>query len=148
MSKKPHSNPIPYRLKMSGLKNTKQRTAILEVLEEAEQPLSAEQIFTSLQNNKVAISLSTVYRALDLMVEKDLVSRIDFAEEGKTLYEKTGGLHKHYLYCLGCNIMLPIKHCPLHEYEKELQEDTGYDIVGHKLNVYGYCGNCRNHQKL
>ncbi len=132
------------RLRGSGLKFTKQRQAILEILENAEQPLSAEQIYRDLAETKeVPASLSTVYRALDQMAGKNIVTKISLTGDGKALFELDCSLHRHYLYCLECGRILTIRSCPLGNYEETLTAETGFEIVGHKLNVYGYCPECR-----
>lgn len=131
------------KLKYNGLKITKQRIAILDILEKSEQPISAEQIYIILLDENISVSLSTVYRTLDVMTEKNMVTKITISQDGKTLYEINCELHRHYLYCLRCNKILTIKHCPLENYEQSLIDKTGYDIVGHKLNVYGYCPECK-----
>jgi len=131
------------KLESGGLKHTKQRLAILQILQKATQPLSAEQIYDMLRDQHTLISLSTVYRALDTMSDKEIVTKINIIQDDKALYEMNCGLHHHYLFCLGCNKIITIKHCPLEEYEKALKKETDYEIVGHKLSVYGYCPACK-----
>ncbi|MEA5027212.1 Ferric uptake regulation protein [bioreactor metagenome] len=135
------------KLRFSGLKYTKQRFAILDILQQAQQPLAAEQIYSRLSESQLNISLSTVYRALDVMSEKDLVTKVNIIQDDRSLYELNCGLHRHYLYCLGCNKIITIRHCPLEDYEQALTAETGYQIVGHKLSVYGYCPDCQKQQK-
>lgn len=43
--------------------------------------------------------------------------------------------------------MVQISSCPLHQYEKELQDKMGYHITSHKLEIYGYCPECRKELK-
>jgi Fur family ferric uptake transcriptional regulator len=40
--------------------------------------------------------------------------------------------------------MITIGHCPIEDYENSLQKTTDFDITGHKLEVYGYCPQCKN----
>ena len=61
------------RLKNSGLKTTKSRKAILDILIRSDQPMAAEQIFLVLKQEQIAINLSTVYRTLESLENKDLV---------------------------------------------------------------------------
>jgi len=55
-----------------GCKNTKSRKAVIEVLENAENPLSAEDIFLCIKKQGSSVNLSTVYRTLDLMESNPL----------------------------------------------------------------------------
>lgn len=130
------------RLKNCGLKVTRQRCEIVDILEQSAQPVSAEGLFFQLREQGSAISLSTVYRVLELLVAKKAVRRISTVEEGGSLFELDDA-HRHYLVCLGCHRMFPLDDCPLEAYEKELTSRTGFDVTGHSLEIYGYCRDCQ-----
>ena len=130
-------------LRRSGLKNTKHRTAILDILEKSEQPLAAEQVFLELKEKDISANLSTVYRTLESLTDKNMVTKLNIAGDNRTLFEYNRMVHRHYLICLGCKKILAINRCPLEDYEKSLANETNYSIEGHKLDVYGYCPECR-----
>lgn len=129
-------------LKQCGLKNTKHRADVLKALELSSQPVSAEQIYLSLQEKNGDISLSTVYRILELLVSKEIVLKMNSLEGDRALFELNRMVHRHYLVCLGCHKMLPIDDCPLDEYEKQLPCKNGFYATGHSLEIYGYCSDC------
>ncbi len=129
-------------LKRCGLKSTKQRVAILEILSRSAEPVSAEQVFIELQRKEVAANLSTVYRTLEAMADKDLAVKLNITGDNRTLFEYNRMIHRHYLVCLGCRRIKAIHSCPLEDYEQSLARETNYSITGHKLNVYGYCPEC------
>ncbi len=130
-------------LRQKGLKNTKRRMAILEILEKQTQPVAAEQIFMELNRYDLSTSMSTVYRELDSLVNNNLALKIKINESNKALYEYNRMIHKHYLVCLGCKKMISLDMCPLKTYEEKLQEQTHFIITDHKLNIYGYCPECQ-----
>ena len=130
-------------LARSGLKATKHRTEILDILEMSDQPLSAEQVFLELKKRKIPVNLSTVYRVLEAFSDKNLAVKLNIPGDSRTLYEYKRMVHKHYLICLGCNKILAINRCPLGNYEESLAKETNYTISGHKLDIYGYCPECR-----
>lgn len=134
------------RLKRCGLKSTRQRREIIALLEHSTQPVSAEGIFFGLRKQGETVSLSTVYRVLELLVEKKAVRRINTVEECGALFE-LDDMHRHYLVCLGCHKMFPLDDCPLKSYEKVLSEKTGFCVTGHSLEIYGYCRSCLEKQK-
>lgn len=131
-------------IKKSGLKGTKSRSAILEVLEQSKQPLSAEAVYAELKHKNIAINLSTVYRTLDALTDKDLAVRLTITGENKALYEASHAGHRHYLVCLDCKKTMAVEGCPLEGYEKKLADETDFVIEGHRLDIYGYCAECRN----
>ena len=130
-------------LRRAGLKNTKRRAAVLEILEKQTQPVAAEQIFFELNRFELPTSLSTVYRELDSLIDNGLVVKVKMNESSKALFEYNRMVHKHYLMCLGCKKMIALDDCPLEAYEKELEHQTHFVITDHKLNLYGYCPECR-----
>lgn len=130
-------------LRQSGLKNTKRRSAILEILQESEQPISAEKIYCGLGERQIAADLSTVYRNLDAMGAKGLVTKIDINGDSGALFEYNRMTHNHHLICMGCKKILTLNCCPLRSYEKSLEKQTNFEIYGHKLNLFGYCPECR-----
>jgi len=138
------NNPDLDLMKLSGLRNTKSRSAILDILERSTQPISAEELFIALKEKKVAANLSTVYRALDTLAEKRLVNKLSITGDNRALFELNRMVHRHYLVCLGCKKILAIDGCPLQSYEKKLAEETDYQISGHRLDIYGYCPDCRH----
>jgi Fur family ferric uptake transcriptional regulator len=131
-------------LKREGLKNTKHRNSIMEVIEKSTQPVSAEQIFLELKGKKTSINLSSVYRNLDSLVSKGLVVKSSISGDNKGLFELPPSEHKHHLICSCCKRMFYIDGCPLEQYEKQVRDKTGFDITGHKLEIYGLCGECKS----
>ena len=128
-------------LRENGLKITKARTRILEILKESCHPLAAEEIFLGVKSEAEKMNLSTVYRTLETLEETGLITKLGLVDD-KKLYEYHGMGHRHYLVCLGCRQIITIENCPLHEYEKQLEKDTEFAITGHKLYLYGYCKEC------
>ncbi|WP_353852662.1 Fur family transcriptional regulator [Dehalobacter restrictus] len=130
-------------LKRSGLKNTKQRAAILEILEQNDQPMAAEQVFLELKNKDMLVNLSTVYRTLETLTDINLATKLDIAGEHRMLFEYNQKVHGHHLVCLQCKKILKIHRCPLKSYEETLERETYFKISGHKLVVYGLCLQCQ-----
>jgi len=60
------------------------------------------------------------------------------------LYELNRQEHKHHLICSGCRKMFTVDECPLEDYEKSLSNKLDFDITGHKLEIFGYCKECKN----
>lgn len=129
--------------KREGLKNTKHRSSILDILEQSSVPITAEDIFLRLKENDISISLSTVYRILETLVSKELVIKSSINNESKASFEINRMEHKHHLVCVGCKKMVSIDGCPFEEFEKTIQGTDGFDITGHKLEIYGFCADCK-----
>lgn len=138
---------IKQLFKTNNIKNTQQRHMVYSLLKNKKQPLTAEEIYKNISGklNKT-INLSTVYRILDVFTEKNLILKSQIQINAKVLYEINHRDHRHHLICVKCNKILPIKGCPLGEYEQTLEKDTGYQIIDHNLEIKGVCPRCQKHE--
>lgn len=137
-------------LAAKGIKGTKQRIAVVEELFSSSVPLTADDIFMRVHDaGDENLSLSTVYRILDTLVKKEVVAKTGLLDGGKALYEIISGVHRHNLICIKCHRMMSFGGCPLQDFEKSLEDSTGFHISGHKMEIYGICPECRrqNRQK-
>lgn len=131
-------------LNKENLRSTSHRNSVLEIMEAQTQPMSAEDLYLALKEKGISISLSTVYRILDVLAEKEIVVKTDVTGSHKSLYEINRMDHRHYLVCVGCKRIMPVKDCPFQEYAKALAERLDFDITGHRLELFGYCSECKN----
>ena len=131
-------------LKRTGLKVTKHRNSVLEVLNDSNEPLTAEDIYILLKKKDVSINLSSVYRILDTLVSTSILNKFIFEEKNKTFYEINNYEHKHHLICCSCKRVFPLSNCPLSSYEKEVSTNLEFEITSHKLEIYGYCKDCKS----
>lgn len=131
-----------------GIKWTKQRKDIFEVLGRANKPLSAHDIYQQILNDISVdasnFAISTVYRSLAIFEEKGLVEKSILLGSDTAVYELVEGKHKHYAVCLSCHKLVPLKHCPFeHVAHNSMEsEDDEFVVTGHKLELYGYCKAC------
>ncbi len=125
------------------LKNTQGRNKVLDILETSTIPLTAEDIYLKSKEQNAEISLSTVYRILDLFVAKGIVIKSNISSNNKAMFEIAKEGHKHHIVCIHCKKVLALENCPLKCYEKTLKNKTHYDITGHKLEIFGYCPECK-----
>ena len=51
------------------------------------------------------------------------------------------------MICVKCKKMIPIDDCPVKELEKIIADKTGFNITGHKFELYGECENCARKDK-
>lgn len=120
------------------MRNTKQKTAIKEILETGSH-LSAEEIY-SLVKNKMKIDISTIYRNLNAMVENNEVEKI-LSPQGVAFYHIQTKHHGH-LICRSCNAIFEIP-CDLCEKLHTLSRDMDFKDTEHVVNIYGYCRDCK-----
>lgn len=132
-------------LKMNGLKNTESRKLILEYLEQAKEPMTADAIFVHIRE-KHELNFSTVYRTLSILAEKNIILK-NIGGDGISYYQINDDKHNHYLICSKCRKRIAIDGCPLEEMETNLEKKTGFNIKSHNLEFIGECPECSNINK-
>ena len=125
-----------------GLRFTTQRQHVLEILSSQHTPLTAEDIFIKYHQQDESVSLSTIYRVLELFCSKELIIKSHLTDENKAFYTIKNG-HTHYLVCVNCKKVIEIEDCPVKLYEDTMQKMTDFKISGHKLEFYGLCPVCQ-----
>lgn len=126
------------------IRSSKQRQSILDVIERENKHLSAEEIYDHVKVLQPNISLGTVYRNLDLLVELGLISRATFAD-GKSRFQAGGESHHHHLICLKCGDIEDMPECPMAQSIQKYITDQNFTPTQHYFEVYGYCAQCRKH---
>ena len=100
-----------------GAKLTRLREEILRVVNDAEKPLSVKQIKNRIQAYP---NLSSIYRALDFLSEKNLVHSLSFSGMAYYYTGKKGS--GHFLICKGCNEMIEFEDCVADGLQKKIQK--------------------------
>lgn len=133
-------------LKDASLKNTKQRYFILSIIELSKKPITAEEIYKILLNDNRNINLSTVYRTLNTLSEKNVLLRI-LRTDGTASYQLNDSFHNHYITCYMCHNSMLIDKCPIKGLSERIGNDTGYVVTGHSLQLIGICPKCLKQEK-
>lgn len=135
-------------LKDKGLKVTTQRMLILEVLSQSpDQHLTAEEIHELVKEDYPEIGLATVYRTIQLLLELNLIDKINL-DDGYVRYEigqmgeEKKKHHHHHLICLECGDVSSFEDDLLDKLEKRIQETTSFKVTDHEVKLYGYCKSC------
>lgn len=129
-------------LRQKQLKITPQRKAILNVFHKSDCVLNAQQIFEEASKILPGVNFSTIYRNLDILLERDIICRL-ISSDGKVLFKlRSEGSHHHHVICKGCGISVPIDFCPMNILENELGV-KGFTHTEHRFEVYGYCNKCQ-----
>ena len=126
--------------KSASLKATKKRMMILDIIENESVPTTAEHIYEKL-SELTDISLSTVYRALNAMTDKNILIK-SINMDCKTYYQFNNNQHKHEIICSVCHKTVNIDDCPFEQIAKSISDKTGFVITGHNMAFTGICPDC------
>ena len=123
-------------------RQTRQRTAIAEILAEVDDFRSAQQLHDDLRHRGVSVGLTTVYRCLQSLTA---AGEIDFLvnDEGETVYRKCSGEHHHHLVCRACGATVEIAGPTVERWADAVAAEHGYSQVSHTMELFGLCPKCR-----
>jgi Fur family ferric uptake transcriptional regulator len=119
---------------------TRQRTAVLEALRRAPEPLSAKDIHEGLGHS---VGLATVYRTLQGLVD---AGRVDVFRRGtgEALFRLCNPVHHHHLVCDRCGRVVEIDTCGVELWASRMAHRHGFSIIDHQADVFGVCAACRS----
>lgn len=122
-----------------GLKHTRQREEVCNVLLSADTPLSAGDIYDRIDKS-CRIPISTIYRILEAFETGSLVEKTSIPGTETAFYKLCSEQHQHFATCLLCHRQIPLKGCPVAQLEIPASDD--FIVTGHKVELYGYCKEC------
>lgn len=132
--------------KRTGL--TKGATAVVSALEQFRELASAQDIYGKLRlQSEKAPGLTTVYRALDVLVAQGYVQSVDLGDGEKRYEVVTPGEHHHHLVCESCGQSNHLDQCVVEEIEDTISAKYGFTIKSHVLEIFGICKSCHNRDK-
>jgi Fur family ferric uptake transcriptional regulator len=122
------------------------RLLIYQELSNVSGPLSPLEIYQNLLKKKKKIGLTSIYRSLDLFESLGMVFKI---VNGSSVRYKLCELenHHHHIVCKACGDVVELNFCEISDWSKKVTESTGYQVVDHQLNFYGFCKACRPLQR-
>jgi Fe2+ or Zn2+ uptake regulation protein len=133
-------------LNVAGKRVTNQRALIMEIIRQREGHLDADEIYRRAREKEPRLSLSTVYRTLQMLKKLGLVEELHFDEEHHH-YEVKPSAEHHHLICLGCGRVIEFNR-PLSRYiKRNIPEAKGFDIAETEVRMSGYCSECRRSRK-
>lgn len=124
------------QLRSAGIRMTKQRLAIIQVLAETDDHPDANEIFHRAFAKDSSISLSTVYRTMRVLEQSGTIHRHAFAD-GRSRFEHAGGEHHDHLIDVETGAVIEFRSEKIEQLQAEIARELGYDIVRHRLELYG-----------
>lgn len=130
------------KLRESGHKLTPQRLAVVRILAESKGHPSVEQIYAQLQKDFPTMSLATVYRNVMLLKSLGEVLELGFPD-GSNRYDGNKPYPHVHIVCMRCKRILDPDLDALKDVKAELARETGFEIVSHRLDFFGFCDQCK-----
>lgn len=148
------SSETPGRLQAElasrGVRLTRQRRAILQVIETADHHLDAAQILRWAQKLEPSVDRVTVYRTLTLLKKNGLVDELDLMHVGGEghYYERVTGRSHLHITCLRCAKVLEFESPYLQMIRDQVESACSFKIEVARLEIGGYCPDCGGGNKI
>jgi Fur family transcriptional regulator, ferric uptake regulator len=127
-----------------GIRLTRQRRVILQVMDDAEQHLDVDQILERTQKTDPDVHLVTVYRTIDLLKKHGLIDELDLLHlRGDRHYYETHGPRDHiHVACLRCGKVREFESRLYEQLKEQIARDFGMKVTVSRTEVGGYCAEC------
>ena len=126
-------------LREEGFRITPQRIAIVDYILNTKEHPSAEQVHNTVKKKYPMVSLSTVYKTLDLLRQKNLVKQIEIGGEARF----DGHTDEHInLICIKCGKIEDVDE-DLKEIQTRAARKSKYKIIKSSFELFGYCSKCK-----
>jgi Fur family ferric uptake transcriptional regulator len=142
-TKRPTSEALVTELKERGIRMTKIRRTLIELLSHSATPLSAADLLSQLSTRELSANKTTVYRELDFLLAEGLISEIDILDGMKRYEVVIAGHHHHHLVCTSCkSIQCAEMENDLTEIERMIRSKYHFKVTSHILEFFGVCTKC------
>ena len=130
------SKTIEQKCIAKGVKLTDQRKIIARVMSEANNHPDVDELYTRVSKIDSKISIATVYRTVKLFEEFGILAKHEF-KGGKARYEELNESHHDHLIDIKSGEIIEFVDQEIEKLQKKVAEKYGYDLVDHKLELYG-----------
>jgi Fur family ferric uptake transcriptional regulator len=127
---------------LAGRRTTRQRTAVVELLQRTDGFRTAQQLHDALKTDGESIGLTTVYRTLQVLAESGDVDVVRSAE-GEALYRRCADTtHHHHLVCRGCGATIEVDGPEMEVWADNIAAQHGFSDIEHVVEIFGTCARC------
>jgi Fur family ferric uptake transcriptional regulator len=129
------------RLQARGYKLTVARRQVIAALFRQRRAVTAAEL-AQLLDGEGTVSLASVYRTLEIMVELGIAETVAHAGD-EHRYLACSLEHHHHVICDNCGQVAELDECLLGPFETLVAERTKFAIDGHSLEFHGRCAACQ-----
>ena len=121
---------------IKGVKLTDQRRIIAKIMSESEDHPDVDELYKRVSKIDSKISIATVYRTVKLFEESGILAKHEF-KGGKARYEELNESHHDHLIDIKTGEIIEFVDDEIEKLQKRVAEKYGYELVDHKLELYG-----------
>jgi len=130
-----HTETLEEQCTKKGMRMTEQRRVIAQFIEAADDHPDVEELYRRASAIDQRISLSTVYRTLNLFEEAGLVTKHDF-KDGRARFEPIPDEHHDHLIDIRTGKVIEFRNEEIEAIQDLIAKRLGYRLVDHRLELY------------
>ena len=130
------SDSIEKKCELKGVKLTEQRKIIAKVMSESNDHPNVDELYNRVSKVDSKISIATVYRTVKLFEESGILAKHEFKGD-KARYEELNEGHHDHLIDIKSGEIIEFVDEEIEKLQKKGAEKYGYELVDHKLELYG-----------
>jgi Fur family transcriptional regulator, ferric uptake regulator len=135
-------------LRARGKRITQQRALLLQIIQESEEHLDAEELYRRAKRRDPHINLATVYRTRNLLKESGLVQPTYLAHaHQREQFESSPAVEHYHFACLRCAKMIEFESPRVDQICGEVKHEFGVEVIRGWLWLEGYCADCKGKRK-
>lgn len=139
------SKSIKGSLQERGIRLTRQRQVLLDLIDKTGLHLDADQLYALAKQKDPKINRVTVYRTINMLKEVGMVDELDLMHwSGGQHYYETRLKQEHaHVICLRCGKVEEFFGQPLQRIRRQVEAHFGFQVLIARTEVGGYCPQCR-----
>src|SRR6202140_4120759 len=139
------SAPSKTAVSKNGVRLTRQRKILLDLIDKTGEHLDAERLFHLAKERDPKLNRVTVYRTLKLLKEGGLVDELDLMHYGgdQHYYETRMKQEHAHVICLRCGKVEEFFGEPLQRLRRQIESHFGFQVLLARTEVGGYCQHCQ-----
>jgi len=139
------ADSIKGSLKQRGVRLTRQRQILLDLIDRSGQHLDAEHLYELAKERDPKLNRVTVYRTLRMLKETGLVDELDLMHHvgGQHYYETRMKQEHAHVICLRCGRVEEFYGDPLQRLRRQIEDHFGFQVIIARTEVGGYCQHCQ-----
>jgi Fur family peroxide stress response transcriptional regulator len=129
------------KIKSRDMRVTPQRLAVLRILAASKGHPSVDEIYKQVKGEFPTTSLATIYKTVSLLKELDEVLELGFPD-GSNRYDGNNPVPHPHAICVKCKRIMDPHLVGIDELREEMSRKTGYKILHHRMDFFGFCPAC------
>ena len=130
------TDSIEKKCETKGVKLTEQRKIIAKVMSDSNDHPNVDELYNRVSKIDSKISIATVYRTVKLFEESGILAKHEFKGD-KARYEELNEGHHDHLIDVKSGDIIEFVDEEIEKLQKKVAEKYGYELVDHKLELYG-----------